>query len=199
MAEAAPAEAPEPAWLLAPPAAGRYRGPAAGDLTAAQRAVREEVLATRPGTGLRGPFGPWLGAPALAAAAQRLGRVCRYGTSLSRRRSELVILVTAEHWRSRTEFRLHEPEARAAGLSAAEVDALKRGRAPEFADPADRALHAFVRQLLATGGAGVPDAAYAAACQHLGEVAVVEAVGIAGYYSLVALTLGAFGVGEEDG
>ena len=41
-------------------------------------------------------------------------------------------------------------------------------------------------------------AAYAAACQHLGEVAVVEAVGIAGYYSLVALTLGAFGVGEED-
>ena len=40
---------------------------------------------------------------------------------------------------------------------------------------------------------------YAAACRHLGEVAVVEAVGIAGYYSLVALTLGAFGVGEEDG
>ena len=62
----------------------RYNGPPIETLTSEQIAIRNSILATRKGTGLSGPFGPWLANPSLANHAQLLGKFCRYDTSLSK-------------------------------------------------------------------------------------------------------------------
>ena len=177
----------------------RYAGPDADAVSPAQAAVMAEVRRTRPRTGCRGPFGPWLANAELAQCSQALGRICRYATSLSPKESELAILATAAHHDCATEFAIHEGEALAAGLGRDDVEALRRGDAPILAGCAVgerarlRAVHGFVRELLQTSRVG--DEAYAEACAHLGEApALVELVAVVGYYAFVALTLNAFDV-----
>eukprot|EP00956_Cyclotella_meneghiniana_P042851 scaffold249334_cov83-Cyclotella_meneghiniana.AAC.3 len=55
--------------------------------------------------------------PAIAQPSQQLGRVCRYDTSLSKRESELVILLTGAAYKSASEFDIHAIEANKAGLA----------------------------------------------------------------------------------
>lgn len=93
----------------------RYEGPAADEMTLEQTKIRDAIVQSRPRTGLSGPFGPWLAVPAIAEPAQALGRACRYGTSLSFRESELVILLTGAKTRSPAEFDIHVGEAIKAG------------------------------------------------------------------------------------
>jgi 4-carboxymuconolactone decarboxylase len=64
--------------------------------------------------------------PAIAKPAQSLGRACRYGTSLTRRESELVILLTGAKFRSHAEFDIHVREALKEGLSMSVIRAIPR-------------------------------------------------------------------------
>lgn len=86
-------------------------------MTPEQQSIRSSILASRPNTGLSGPFGPWLANPAIAQPSQQLGKVCRYDTSLSKRESELVILLTGAKYKSDTEFDIHAIEANRAGVA----------------------------------------------------------------------------------
>ncbi|KAL3796970.1 hypothetical protein HJC23_000723 [Cyclotella cryptica] len=94
----------------------RYTGPSESQLTPEQKSIRQSILASRPTTGMSGPFGPWLAHPSIAEPSQQLGRAVRYGTSLSKRESELIILLTGAKYRSETEFDLHAREANWAGV-----------------------------------------------------------------------------------
>ncbi|KAL7484688.1 hypothetical protein ACHAW6_010317 [Cyclotella cf. meneghiniana] len=94
----------------------RYAGPSESELTPEQKSIRRSILASRPTTGMSGPFGPWLAHPRIAEPSQKLGKVVRYGTTLSKRESELVILLTGAKYRSETEFDLHAREANQAGV-----------------------------------------------------------------------------------
>ena len=67
-----------------------------------------------------------------------------------------------------------------------------RGGASRSTTTPDRAVVAFVRELLRTGRSG--DAAYAAARALLGEKGTVELTGLVGYYSLLAMQLNVFQV-----
>lgn len=175
----------------------RYSGPPREQMDASQAAIYDEIARTRPRTGVRGPFRPWLVNPALADGAQRLGRVVRFETSLGARLTEVAILTVATHHASAVERRIHEEEARTVGVPDAIVAALRAGdAAPPFDVAGDTeeavrlaAAHAFVRELLATSHA--TDATYTAAVGALGERGVVELIGLVGYYSLVAYTLNA--------
>ena len=60
-----------------PYARQRYLGPDPATMTSAQQAIHDDIVKTRPTTGISGPFGPWLANPALAWPSQTLGRVCR--------------------------------------------------------------------------------------------------------------------------
>ena len=108
----------------------RYNGPPPEDMTPQQLSLRRTILASRPHTGLSGPFGPWLSVPAIASPSQELGRVVRYETSLTRRESELVILLTGAKFNSETEFDLHVGEARRAGVGWDVIRSIPRGLAP---------------------------------------------------------------------
>ena len=102
----------------------RYTGPPLEEMTAEQTSIPDSILASRPGTGLNGPFGPWLAVPAIAEPAQSLGKACRYDTSLSPRESELVILLTGAKFKSHTEFDIHVGEAVKAGIDLATSSAI---------------------------------------------------------------------------
>ena len=170
----------------------RFKGPALDAMTAAQREIHDDIVATRT-TGIRGPFGPWLANPDVARPAQELGRVCRYETSLELRESELAILLTAAYHDCPTEWAIHVEEARRAGLEEAVIVAIAKGgggpapvsptttattlaaedlEGTVSGSPRDLAIVDFVTQLLRH--TRVPQHVYDRAVEELGEAGVVD-------------------------
>jgi 4-carboxymuconolactone decarboxylase len=170
----------------------RIQLPPESDLTEAQRLVREATIAGRRGR-VPAPLTAWLASPEFADRAQRLGEFLRYETSLPPRLSELAILVTARFWKAQYEWLVHESEALKAGLDAGFIHAIAHNRQPAFTDPADDLVYRLTRSIHETHH--VPADLYSLAVESLGERAVVELVGIIGYYSLVAMTLNVFEIG----
>jgi len=164
-------------------------------LSTEQRQIYDDIVASRGGS-IAGPFAAWLRSPVLADRAQSLGEFCRYLTSLPARLSELAILITANQWRANVEWQIHAPIARREGLSDKVISALQAGEEPPFELADERAVYQLAQQLYETRR--VSDEAYQAAVVALGESAVVELVGILGYYALVAMTLNVFKVELTD-
>lgn len=156
-----------------------------------QKEVLAEIL-RGPRQNLDGPFLAWIHSPELANHAQRLGAFCRYHSSIPLRLSELAILSTAALWQSQAEWLIHEPIALENGLNKEVVDALRAGREPDFEDEQERVVYRLTQSLYQTRR--VPDPLYQHACQLFGETALVELVGILGYYAMVAMTLNVFEV-----
>lgn len=157
----------------------------------AQRAVLKDILAGPRGN-LDGPFLAWIQSPELANHAQRLGAFCRYGTRLELRLTELAILFTAAWWQSQAEWQIHEPIARSAGVADAVIEALRERAVPVFTHEDEQLVYRLGKTLYETRR--IDDALYAQAIQAFGEPAVVELVGVFGYYALVAMTLNVFAV-----
>lgn len=158
-------------------------------MTAAQRAVHD-AIAGGPRKGVPGPLAVWLHRPELAQHAQALGRYCRYETSLPTRLSELAILVIARVWGSEYEWYVHKPLALEAGVSSHVVEAIRTHAAPVFDDKAQFVVHAFVTEL--HRARKVSDGLYGEAVAQLGESGVIDLVGLAGYYTLISMTINAF-------
>ncbi|MEZ5931966.1 MAG: carboxymuconolactone decarboxylase family protein [Alphaproteobacteria bacterium] len=156
-----------------------------------------EAIASGPRGGVRGPLAIWLHRPELAAAAQALGRYCRYDTLLEPRLSELAILVTARVFGSEYEWHAHKPIALKAGLSEAVVEAIRAGKTPPFERRDEALVHAFAEA--AHRGRNVSEALYDEAVAMLGAEAVVDLVGLLGYYTLISLTINIFGVSPPAG
>lgn len=169
----------------------RLNFPSPDEMTGGQRFVYDATIAGRRG---RAPANVmvWLRSPELASRAQFLGEFVRYETTLPPRLSELAILIVARHWTSQYEWAVHTAEAARAGLPAHVIDAIGARVAPQLDSRDERAVFDFSSALLATHA--VPDDIYQAAVGALGERAVVELVGLLGYYALVAMTLIAFAV-----
>jgi 4-carboxymuconolactone decarboxylase len=156
----------------------RGRGPQAFPLTDADGA-------------LRGPFNAFLLAPPVGDALQHLGSAIRYGTALSDRVRELAVLVVAAHWDSAFERESHEAVGRAAGLTEAELEALREGAQPPLDDPEEAAALTLVRALV-TGD--VDDDTWAAVSPPLSRESVFELSTLVGYYAALALQLRVFRV-----
>jgi 4-carboxymuconolactone decarboxylase len=165
-------------------------------LTAAQQEVFDAIRAGPRGV-VEGPLRVWLQSPALAETAQRLGAFCRYGTRLPARLSELAIITVGAHWRSGFEWYVHAPIAQRAGIPAEAIEAIRTDGAPALTQADERAVYEFCRELLETRQ--VSDRAYDIAVRQLGLEAVVELVGLLGYYTLISMTINAFHVPLPSG
>lgn len=163
-------------------------------LSPEQKAIHDAIAAGPRGR-VQGPLAVWLHSPGLADNAQRLGAFCRFGTSLEPRLSELAILVTGRVWTAQFEWAVHKPIALKAGLSEAVVDAIRNRGTPPFERADERVVHDFARALHLDRK--VPQALYDEAVATLGVTAVVELVGILGYYTLISMTINAFNVPLE--
>jgi 4-carboxymuconolactone decarboxylase len=141
---------------------------------------------------LLGPFGGLLLAPQVGDALQRLGAAVRYETHLTDRMREIAILTVATAWRSDFERQAHEAVGRAAGLTEAELAAIRDGGDPELDDPLEAATRRVTAALLA---GDVDDDTWATCVPPLDERAVLELVALVGYYSTLALQMRVFRVG----
>ncbi len=173
---------------MTPEQVGLYREILGGPRGQGPRAV---LLSSGAG-GLAGPFNAMLYAPEVGRALQELGAAIRFRTHLTPRVRELAILVVAQAWDSGYERSSHEPIGRDAGLTEPEIEALRVGADPGFADEPERIAYQVVRALV--GPVDLDDEQYSAAVAALGEQALVELSALVGYYATLALQLRIFRV-----
>ncbi len=146
--------------------------------------------------GLAGPFNAMLYAPPVGHALQELGAAIRFRTQLAPRIREMAILMVAQAWDSGYERASHEPIGREAGLAEPEIEALRVGADPGFADKQEQVAYSVVRALTGPdpNTADLDDQEYDTAVAVLGEQALVELSALVGYYATLALQLRIFRV-----
>lgn len=145
---------------------------------------------------LLGPFNAMLLSPELGSALQELGSAVRYRGALSPRSRELAILVVAAHWRCQFELDAHTHIGAQAGLTGAELDALRVGGPLHLDDDEEATVLAASRTLVRT--ADLSQADYEAAVSSLGPAKIFELTTLIGYYSLLAMQMRVFGVGRAS-
>jgi 4-carboxymuconolactone decarboxylase len=166
------------------------------ELTPEQKRVHDTIVAGPRGQ-VRGPLAVWLRRPELAARAQALGEYCRYGSSLSKRLSELAILVTARHWAAEFEWFAHRKHAAEAGLAEDIIEAIREGRPPTFPDAEEQAVYDIAVAIYRDRR--LSDDIYARGAAVLGEYRLIDLIGVLGYYALISMTINAFGVMPPEG
>jgi 4-carboxymuconolactone decarboxylase len=155
-------------------------------LTDGQRKAIEEFKTAR-GVDISGPFVPLLRSPEVMNRARAMGDYLRFKSALPPRLSEFVILLTARRWTQQYEWYAHEPLARRAGVAAEVVAAIADGRRPPSMTEDEDALYTLCDEL--QRNMSVSDATYARALARFGEQGVVDAVGLTGYYTMLAMVL----------
>ncbi len=155
-------------------------------LTDVQRKAIEEFKTAR-GVDISGPFVPLLRSPEVMNRARAMGDYLRFKSALPPRLSEFVILLTARRWTQQYEWYAHEPLARRAGVAAEVVAAIADGRRPPSMTEDEDALYALCDEL--QRNMSVSDGTYARAVARFGEQGVVDAVGLTGYYTMLAMVL----------
>jgi alkylhydroperoxidase family enzyme len=150
-----------------------------------------------PDGSLEGPFNVWLHHPVVGRALERVGAALRYEGVLPARARELAILAVAAFHASAFEWYAHARIGTAAGVTADELERLRRGAPLDLADEAEREVVAVTRALLERRD--LDDATYERAEGVLGARALVEVTALVGYYSTLALQLRVFRVPTPDG
>jgi 4-carboxymuconolactone decarboxylase len=155
-------------------------------LTPAQKKTVDEYKKARGGE----PGGPWAvltRSPELMARTLMLSDHLRFHSSLPPRLSEFVILMTAREWGQNYEWNAHHPLAVKGGLNPEVAKAVAEGRRPAQMAEDEASLYDLIQELL--HNRTVSDSTYARAVSTFGEQAIVDAVSISGYYTMVAMLL----------
>ena len=155
-------------------------------LTPEQQRAVEEFKALR-GVDPFGPFINLLPSPELMTRVAAVGEYLRYRSALSPRLSEFAILVTAAQWQQQFEWDIHALIALKAGIPQAVMDAIWAGIKPPHLDADLRVLYDLCTEL--HRDRRVTAATRERAVKTLGEQGMVDAVGICGYYALLAMVL----------
>jgi 4-carboxymuconolactone decarboxylase len=154
-------------------------------LTDAQKKAAAEFEAARGNLG--GPWAVILRSPDMINRARALSDYLRFNSSLPPRLSEFVILITAREWTQQYEWNAHHSLALKGGLHPEIAKAVAEGRRPEKMADDEAALYDFCIEL--HQNRGVSDATYARALAKFGEKGIVDAIGLSGWYTLVAMVL----------
>lgn len=177
----------------------RLRRMLPGALDAEQRRLYDRVLGgprastarvvelTDADGGLYGPFNAWLLSPNFGSAIESLGAAIRFAAVFDARLRELAILSVANDADSEFELYAHEALGRAAGLTDAELAALRAGTVPESCSPDERLALELVTELRRTGD--LSDESHRRAVARFGERGLFELVTLVGFYSMLALQL----------
>ena len=158
------------------------------------QAVWDRIAAVR--TGVRGPYGVLMQVPRLADRVRALEDYFRFDSELPGADRELVILVAAREMEARYAWARHEHRAHEEGTRQQAIDAVRTNEPPDGLTKRERLLVEITRALLRTRR--LTDAQYADALPELGKRQLIELVALAGHYSLIGLTLGAFEVPPPD-
>jgi 4-carboxymuconolactone decarboxylase len=155
-------------------------------LTDAQKKAVEEFRAAR-NAGVGGPFAPLLRSPEVMNRARAMGDYLRFKSVFPPRLSELAILITARHWTQNYEWDAHYQLALKGGLREDIARAVAEGRRPDRMAEDEEILYNFCTEL--HQHQSVSDETYARALKAFGEQGIIDAIGISGYYTFLAMVL----------
>jgi len=155
-------------------------------MDAAQRAAADELIAG-PRGGVKGPFVALLRSPELMSRLQKVGEYLRFQSALPPRLSELVMATVAREWSNEFEWAVHVPLAQKAGVAAKILEAIGAGRRPDAMADDEALVHDFTLELLARKG--VCDATYERGVKSLGERALLDLIGLIGYFVGICMVM----------
>jgi 4-carboxymuconolactone decarboxylase len=155
-------------------------------MTPEHLAARDAFKKAR-GMDLFGPFLPLLWSPDLMLRLSALGDYLRYQSAFPPHLSEFIILLASRLWSQQYEWSLHRPIALQVGIDGTVVDAIAEGRRPRGMSEEQEILYDFAMELVRQGT--VSDTVYDRAVARFGERGVIDAIGIIGYYTLLAMVL----------
>jgi 4-carboxymuconolactone decarboxylase len=155
-------------------------------MTDAQKKAAQEFAAGR-GQPVFGPFIPLLRSPEVMLRAKAMGDYLRFKNVLPAKLSEFVILITARQWTQQYEWDVHHPIALKAGLGPEIAKAVAEGRRPQNMPADEELVYDFLAEL--HDNKGVSDTTYARAVASFGEQGVIDMIGVAGYYTFLAMVM----------
>lgn len=170
------------------------------DLSDEQRKLFDQIVESRkivPKGQIGGPFDAWLLNAEMGTRIVGLGGLFRFKTSVDRRYVELTILVTGQFWQAQFEWYAHEPMAVKAGVPQTVIDAIKVGDTPTFEHEPDKIAYELCSELQQSHQ--VSDSTYQAGVTQFSEQGVAELINLAGYYTMVCMTLNTFQVSLPEG
>lgn len=159
---------------------------AEADMTADQKKAAEQFGAGR-GYAVHGPFAVMIRSPEVMLRAMAMGDYLRFRNVLPRRVSEMAILIAAREWTQQFEWTYHYKYAMEAGLDQGIADAIADGRRPDTMAEDEAAAFDFSIELHQRKS--VSDRTYARALALFGERGIIDLIGIAGYYSFLAMMM----------
>ena len=186
------------AFLFALPATAQERLPTIppAQYDQAQKQAAAEFLAARKNV-VQGPFEPMMYSPPVMSRARAMGDYLRYASGIGNTLSEFAILITARDWGQDYEWSVHAPIAAKAGIKPEKIAAIREGRRPDAMSPDETIIYDFATELL--HNKGVSDPTFKAAESRFGKPAVVDLVGIVGYYTFNAMMLNTARYKPADG
>jgi len=161
----------------------RFEPLTADQLTPEQRTYVDHVL--RDQKTLTGPFNALARAPEMGDLTQQLGAYVRFRTSTPAKLNELAILLVARFWTADFIWLAHKRAALNNGLAPAVVDAIANGQRPAALQPDEEVVYNFANELV--NQRRVTDATFQAITGKMGEKAVVELMGVMGYFNMLSM------------
>ena len=156
-------------------------------LVPAQQRVYDEIVDRR--GAVRGPFLVLLHRPEVASAAAKLGAYLRFDCRLSLDVREAVMATVAWELDCEYEWSTHRDAAVDAGVPGETMAALERGKVESIPGKVGLAIR-FVVTLLRSHH--VPDPLFEDARRVWSDAELVDLVSLAGYYSLISMTINVF-------
>jgi 4-carboxymuconolactone decarboxylase len=136
---------------------------------------------------LYGAFNARLLDPPVGTAIQQLGAALRFGTELSDREREIVILEVARSERAEYEWAAHTKVARRVGMSEDEISALLDGSSSPSLSPSERSVRELARELIAERD--LDDQTFTAAEAAIGPRKIFDVVSLIAHYQHTALAM----------
>jgi 4-carboxymuconolactone decarboxylase len=155
-------------------------------MSEAQKQAAAE-LAAGPRGEVKGPFVSLLRSPEFMRRVQKVGEYIRFICPLDKRINEFAAIIAARHWSQQFEWWAHYRQALAAGLKREIADAVGEGRRPVGMAEDEEIVYDLLTEVLNNKGAS--DATYARAVAKFGEQGLIDLIGVAGYYALLAMVM----------
>ena len=175
--------------------APRFQEPDPAKMGAEQRRVYDMVLGKR--GKLPGPFRIWIENPEFSEIAETFGRRVRFGSGLSRRIVELATIIACKNAKAQYAWHSHRNAAREVGIDEAVIVAIRDGKTPKIEDETEAAVYAFCHEVLEKKS--VSDETFRRIDSLIGRPALIDLMGLIGFYGVVAVTLNAFNIPPAGG
>ncbi|MBI4190976.1 MAG: carboxymuconolactone decarboxylase family protein [Betaproteobacteria bacterium] len=155
-------------------------------MTAAQKKAAAELVAG-PRKEVKGPFVPLLRSPEFMSRLQKVGEYIRFICPLDKRINTFAGIIAARHWNQQFVWWAQHGQALEAGLQPAIADAVGDGRRPTGMAEDEEIVYDLLTEVFNNKGASDPT--YARAVAKFGEQGIIDLLGVAGYYTVLAMVM----------